>query len=229
MFDTSGKAAAGGGAKAFLNRLTVHFRHDARPVLVASIIIIGLLYLLYYALQTDFSTQRADSYMNLTWPKPTYDVWGIYWIIRFAIFNPMLTFGLLAVGVAFAIRRSSDMPTSVDLALTLVASLYVAAFLPIMISILVTYAGVQLFDDQCRDPQMAQVTWLVIDSMAKGALLDFMESFHIDLSACAPNRHSWTASSIIFLIRGFSTYFVVWAIMMLWAMRPSARTGRYGP
>jgi hypothetical protein len=91
-----------------------------------------------------------------------------------------------------------------------------------MVSILVTYAGVQLFDDQCRNPQMVQVTWLVIDSMAKGALLDLMESFHINLSACAPNRHSWTASSIIFLIRGFSTYFVVWSIMMLWAMRPSA-------
>ena len=196
-------------------------RHDARPVLVAAILIGGLLYLLYYALRTDFSALPANQYMNLNLPAPAYDVWFIYWIVRFVIFNPMLTFGLLAVCLAFAIRRSSDMPTSLELALTLVASLYVAAFLPIIISILVAYAGIQLFDAACPNPQMAQVTWLVIDSMAKGALLDLMESFHIDLSACAPNKASWAASSIVFLIRAFSTYFVVWAVMKLWAMRPS--------
>jgi hypothetical protein len=75
MLNTSGKASSGGGAKSFLNRLMAHLRHDTRPVLVASILILGLLYLLYYALVTDFSTQPIDSYMGLTWPKPTLDIW----------------------------------------------------------------------------------------------------------------------------------------------------------
>jgi hypothetical protein len=90
-----------------------------------------------------------------------------------------------------------------------------AAALPPLVAGISTTLRVELLDKSCGSPQMRDVAWLVIDSLAKGALVDFMESFHVDLHTCPANRHSWATSIIVFTIRMISTLGFVWYLSRL--------------
>jgi hypothetical protein len=71
----------------------------------------------------------------------------------------------------------------------------------------------------CPDPRMVDYTWFVLDNVAKGVLLDFLESFDFDLydQVCAPMKHNTVTSIIKFSIRSFSTYILIWFAIKLWA------------
>ena len=77
--------------------------------------------------------------------------------------------------------------------------------LPGMLAGLTTSLGILLFDGSCLSPTIRDVAWLVLDNLVKGALLDIMESFHIDFFTCPVNCQSWAASTIVFSVRLLST------------------------
>lgn len=82
-------------------------------------------------------------------------------------------------------------------------------------------SGARYFDAAiltCPNPRMVDYTWFVLDNVAKGVLLDFLESFDFDLydQACAPIRHNTITSVIKLSIRSFSTYILIWFAIKLW-------------
>ena len=128
------------------------------------------------------------------------------------------------IGSLLALRLESLFPTrgvgllsrlrSNSFIMALIAA-HAVAFLPFLLLLLSVGFGIPRLS--CAQPRMIDFTWLAYDSIAKGLLLDFMESFHLDLHTdrCRPLKESWGTSTIIFLLRGFSTYVVVWLLYRL--------------
>src|SRR5262245_29262734 len=83
-------------------------------------------------------------------------------------------------------------------------TIHTIVVLPIFVARMGTYFAIQVFD--CANPHMRDYTWLVLDSLAKGALVDFLESYQINIYRCAPNKASIGTSTMIFGIRMFTTY-----------------------
>jgi hypothetical protein len=54
---------------------------------------------------------------------------------------------------------------------------------------------------------------LASESRVKGVFIDFFESFHINVYACGTHKGSFIASMVVFAIRSFSTYFVVYTVV----------------
>jgi hypothetical protein len=105
--------------------------------------------------------------------------------------------------------RPSDAPEVVKYFISFEMLLLAVLTLPLFLSAVATTFSLQLLDPACPTPRLKEYTWLVLDSVAKGMLLDLMESFHIDIHTCGPNDRSYVASTVVFLIRSFSTYIVV--------------------
>jgi hypothetical protein len=139
--------------------------------------------------------------------------------------------GLSLLAVALVIRFQVSDPLAprnrfavFDLFMMLVVILSLLPVLPILIAGSANYFSIEILDPGCANPSMKSVTWLVIDSLAKGGLLDLMESFHVDLYTCPPNRDSLAVSCIVFALRCFSTYVIVWFVIKLWRyLRPRER------
>jgi hypothetical protein len=68
---------------------------------------------------------------------------------------------------------------------------------------------------RCAAPSVRDYYLYVSDNIAKGVLIDLMQSYGIDLFECRPKR-SWEVGTLNFLIRSYSTYLVIWAAAQLW-------------
>lgn len=83
--------------------------------------------------------------------------------------------------------------------------------------------GAQLFDPACGAARVPDYFLLAADGLVKGFALDFMESFHIDLFSCRANPDSVVASTFVFLMRCFTSYVLVFAIVQIYTMRMGRR------
>lgn len=111
--------------------------------------------------------------------------------------------------MSFGVTRSNEAPS-------VALMLLVAGLLPIALFLTDGLIGWQLLEPGCSAGRIADYFWLVVDSFVKGAALDAMESFHIDLHACAPNNHSLLASTTVFAMRTFVTYVVIFGIVQIY-------------
>ena len=84
-----------------------------------------------------------------------------------------------------------------------------ALLFPLLLAILDHAFKLPILDPDCASGQVADYFLLTIDSLAKGALVDFLESFRIDLHSCGFDKSSWWASAIEFTMRSFTTYIII--------------------
>jgi hypothetical protein len=71
------------------------------------------------------------------------------------------------------------------------------------------FTGGVILDTSCSSRTYREYGWFVLDSLAKGTIVDLLESFEIDLYRCPPAKTIY-AKAATFLIRSYSTYVVVW-------------------
>jgi hypothetical protein len=82
--------------------------------------------------------------------------------------------------------------------------------LPMFLAAL-SFLGLDFFGASCNPPKMRDYTMLALDSLAKGMLLDFMESYDLHIYRCKPNAVI-SAQTVIFLIRTFSSVILLWFV-----------------
>jgi hypothetical protein len=75
--------------------------------------------------------------------------------------------------------------------------------------------GPFLFSPDCGPTSMSDYCFYVLDNIAKGAILDFFQSFDINLWRCPPRRGSFAVGVINFALRTFTTYVVIWAAVRI--------------
>jgi hypothetical protein len=98
------------------------------------------------------------------------------------------------------------------------------AFIPLGIMMIDKAASWSLLEPACTTSSLSDYFLLTLDSLAKGAVVDFFESFRINLYACGVNEGSFVASLIVFAIRSFSTYVIVYTIVRVF-LRARAERG----
>jgi len=107
--------------------------------------------------------------------------------------------------------------------------LLVMGLLPFTLFLTDSLIGWQLLDPSCSARHAPDYFWLTLDSFAKGVMLDLMESFHMDIYACGPNHRSLLTSTIVFGMRTFITYIVIFGIMKIYLdIRTMERDDRFG-
>jgi hypothetical protein len=57
----------------------------------------------------------------------------------------------------------------------------------------------------------------VLDNIAKGALIDFFQSYDLNIWRCPPQKRHMAVGTINFGIRSFSTYIVIWSALSMWS------------
>lgn len=137
--------------------------------------------------------------------------------------------GIFVLWRMFKIRhRAADEVTASGWGDTFFFMLFIANLalgLSLLLAALAYSFSLTIFNPEtCPNPAVKDVSWLVMDSFAKGVLFDLMESFQLDLNPDGNpcqlvregNASYWFTSSYIFLIRLFSTYMVVWFILRVW-------------
>jgi hypothetical protein len=78
-----------------------------------------------------------------------------------------------------------------------------------MVPFFLTCYAPTLFVPACGVPHVSDFFWYTLDNVAKGALIDVLQSFHIDFFACEPRRVFWV-SCINLAIRSYVSAIVVW-------------------
>jgi hypothetical protein len=112
--------------------------------------------------------------------------------------------------MAFGATRVGE-PRSVAMMLLMIGILPFALIATDMLT------GWQLLDPSCSARHVPDYFWLTLDSLAKGAVLDVLESFHIDFYACGASRQSLIASAEVFGMRTFTTYIVVFGLVQIYS------------
>ncbi len=80
---------------------------------------------------------------------------------------------------------------------------------PVTLAILDRAVGLPILEASCRDGDVADYFLLAFDGLAKGAFIDVMESFRIDLHRCGYDETSWPESTADFAMRSFTTGIIV--------------------
>ncbi len=104
-----------------------------------------------------------------------------------------------------------------DVYWTLNFALILVAFSPLLVFLLdhVFFKKFGLFDSSCQAVGLKHHAWYTLDSLLKGALMDFMESFNIDLFSCPPS-HSLKSSVLTFALRTLSSSIILWLLIRTW-------------
>jgi hypothetical protein len=97
-------------------------------------------------------------------------------------------------------------------ALTLFPSAYFLS--AISLKYLDLQLGPFLFAAGCT-PHVSDYFYYVLDNIAKGAVLDFLQSFGINLWKCSPQR-GVVVGTITFALRSYTTYVVIFALVRFW-------------
>jgi len=101
--------------------------------------------------------------------------------------------------------------------------------LPLGLGMVDKDAGVGfLLDSSCRDLSYRDYHWYLLDSLAKGAVLDFLESFDINLWTCPP-RKTPLVGLITFAIRTCMTTLSLWLLVHWWRSISIARRDSPSP
>ena len=87
------------------------------------------------------------------------------------------------------------------------------AFIPVSIMMIDRALSWSLLNPACATQSTRDYFLLSLDALAKGAVIDLFESFHVDVFACGPNKDSVVASLIVFAVRSFSTYVMVYSVV----------------
>jgi len=99
----------------------------------------------------------------------------------------------------------------------LLGTLAVLAFIPGILALLQAGDLLRTFPlDACGIPQIRDYYLFVIDNIAKGAFIEFFESFHISLTRCRANPESYVVSAISLLLRLYATFIIVAAGLKAW-------------
>ncbi len=97
---------------------------------------------------------------------------------------------------------------------------------PLVLIMLSTLGLINIFNVACGSIYVRDFYWFILDNIAKGAIIDFMQSYNINIYSCAQNNNFIT-STIVFTIRIFSTYVVIWlGITAYKAIRQPIKTGK---
>jgi len=94
--------------------------------------------------------------------------------------------------------------------------LYVQACLasaPFVALALDPFLASRIVNAGCADGTISPYFLLTLDSLFKGAFIDFAESFRIDFSACASEYAGFPSAMFIFLVRAFASYIVIFAVV----------------
>jgi hypothetical protein len=94
---------------------------------------------------------------------------------------------------------------------------------PIGLVMLDQARGVTIFGEQCPTASLSDYSYFVLDNFAKGALIDVLQSFNIDLYRCAPVKSNLYVSLCNLFLRSYMTYIVVWAFLGIWVRRASKK------
>jgi len=94
-----------------------------------------------------------------------------------------------------------------------------ALLFPLLLAVFDRGLGLPILDASCDQQRVANYFLLAADSLAKGAFVDFMESFRINLHACGFDQMSWWASGTEFGMRSFTTYIIVHMLVQYTSIR----------
>jgi len=89
---------------------------------------------------------------------------------------------------------------------------YCISLAPLSLGFLTHQMQWQIFTPSCGAPTVSDYHWFILDNLAKGALADIMESFHLNIYRCPPDPESIVASISTFLVRLFSTAVVLYTM-----------------
>lgn len=111
-------------------------------------------------------------------------------------------FGVLAGGYALArhLRRPGQISNQTD---SMFVHLFPLVSFPIAVlglGALLHWMQAPLFVDGCANATSQHYMWAMLDFLAKGMLLDFMESFRLSLSLC-DYKDDFVSSSLVFIFR----------------------------
>jgi hypothetical protein len=116
----------------------------------------------------------------------------------------------------FLPKPSATQPTiALDVQIICGVVLMASMIASVVRAIDVHYGGSALYFPACDGLGPRDYYLFVLDCLAKGAILDFFESYHIDLYRCAPARHSFTVSTTVFLVRAFATSTFFWCLLLV--------------
>jgi hypothetical protein len=121
----------------------------------------------------------------------------------------------IAFIVAFYLLRTAREPAIFSTLTTLGLVFGFINLIPHWVRMIDSIYDDMLFFPTCGTPTVRDYYLYVLDCLAKGAIIDLLDSFNINLYECAPAKGVFIVSMTTFLTRSLSTYVVVWIAITL--------------
>jgi hypothetical protein len=134
----------------------------------------------------------GSNFMNSFWDPLTNISWGLGFFAVLSLI--VLLYRMLhgRIGLTDGILRSPSwsFPSYLQSPRSYFLLQWPLAFIPFGVMMLDKAASWSLLDPACATGSISDYFLLTLDSLAKGALIDFFESFHINLYACGAHKGS---------------------------------------
>ena len=94
--------------------------------------------------------------------------------------------------------------------------IFILGFIGVCLQNLDSPSASWLFSSECGTTTLSDYYFYMLDNIAKGAVLDLLQSYDIHLWRCPPRKGSLLVGTLNFAIRGYVTYIVIRTALMAW-------------